>query len=315
MARKRMLSPDTWSDPVLGVLTFRQRLLYIALKNFSDDEGRFRNHPALIKSFAFPFDSEVSLDDVAGDVAILVARRLLQAWKIEGQDYAQIAGWHSEQKIQYPTASKIPPDPADTARPEFTAGTASPQPADAARLELIPVGFIEPSVNSTGGLNEDSRTSQSKSSSAQISSEKSSGQSVTADDSTGQNPDRGYWTLHDDDLGGFQAKEVREAYSRLTGNQSTKSDRDQIELTGADYQFSSRALVAVMEIIAARSAGKHIRSFAYFRAGITEVWKRCIDAEENAARMSVGSSAEKRQEIFRHAVRREVTYWSRRGAA
>lgn len=316
MARKRMLSPEVWDNPIVGQLGYRQRLLYIGLKSYSDDEGRFRAHPALIKSFVFPFDNNLSLAEVAEDLKVLSENYLIETWIIDGQDYGRLPNWHDEQKVQYPTASRIPSPPrllADAALPETTGAVRSKQ-ADAVQPLLIHGVFREDSMSPPGSLGEDSPVSQSSLGQEKlVQVEVKSGQVASDDDWTKNRLGR-YWTLSADDLGGFQSKDVREAYARLTGNLVTKSDRDQIELTGADYPFSSRALVTVMEIISAKCGGMQVRSFAYFRAGITEVWKRCVDAEENASRMSVGTSVEKRRELILLAVRREIGQWSRRVA-
>jgi len=317
-----MLSPDVWDSPIVGQLSFRQRLLYIGLKSFSDDEGHFRAHPALIKSFIFPFDNELSLDDMATDLKLLSESHLIETWTIDGQDYGRLPGWHDEQKVQYPTASRIPPPPrllADAALSETT-DAVRPKRADAVQHNLLPMPtrvpeeFMEDSLSPHGSLNEDSPVSQSSLSQEKLSQVEEKSSQVARDDDQTRHRPGAFWTLSADDLGGFQSKEVRECYSRLTANQATKSDRDQIELTGADYPFSSRALVTIMEIISAKSGGKQIRSFAYFRAGITELWKRCVDAEENAARMSVGAGMEKRRELLLLAVRREIGQWSRKAA-
>jgi len=317
MARKRMLGPEVWDNPIVGQLSYRQRLLYIGLKSYSDDEGRFRAHPALIKSFVFPFDHNLSLEEVAEDLRLLSENHLIQVWTIEGQDYGRLPDWHVEQKVQYPTASRIPLPPqllAGAALPETT-GAVRPKQADAVQPPLLHGVFREDSMSPPGSLNEDSPVGQSSLGQEGLDQVGvRSGQVASSDDDRTKNRPGGYWTLTPDDLGGFQAKDVREAYARLTGNVVTKSDRNLIELTGADYPFSSRALVAVMEIISVKKGETQIKSFAYFRAGITEVWRRCADAEENTARMSVGASAEKRRDMILLAVRREIGQWSRKVA-
>lgn len=122
-----------------------------------------------------------------------------------------------------------------------------------------------------------------------------------------------FWTLSDDDPGGFSKKQVREGYERMAKKQATKSDREMIELTGSAFPFSSACVVALMEKIAAR-AKSHIGSFAYFRAALAEIWKRCDSAAKSAGRMTTGGSEDQVRTIILRAVRREINSWEERAA-
>lgn len=124
---------------------------------------------------------------------------------------------------------------------------------------------------------------------------------------------RFFWTLDDDDPGGFSKKQVRDGYERVTKKQATKSDREQIELTGAEFPFSSACVVALLEKIASR-AKSSIGSFAYFRAALDEIWKRCDGAAKTAGKMATGASPDQARAIILRAVRREIKSWEERAA-
>lgn len=306
MARKRSLSPETWSDQLFGELTLMERLMLLGLKSMADDDGRFTAHPAVIKSFVFPFDN-LTLVEISEGLQKIFALGLVRLWSAGGREYGDIVGWTDEQKPQYPTPSRIPlPLELSAERgchtPLATTGAALPDEPN-----VIHGTFHESSLSPPGGFAEASIASHVMSG---LDGSGLDGSSLARarDDATRPEPEKTYWTLSDDDIGGFRSAEIRGAYKSLTGNQLTKKDRDLIEITGSDYPFSSIALVRVMEIIGAK-AGKQVGSFAYFRAGITELWKRCIDAEQSAALLAVG--APNRAQIILGAVRREIGHWSR----
>ena len=61
MARIRNIKPDFWTDEKLVELETWERLLFIGLWNFADDEGFMPYSPKRIKMQIFPGDSlEVS---------------------------------------------------------------------------------------------------------------------------------------------------------------------------------------------------------------------------------------------------------------
>ncbi len=281
MARKRMIKSEIWSDPRFIQLTHTQRLIVIGLRHYSDDDGRFRNHPALIRSAIFPFD-DISLSDIEQAMKLLSDLGFVELWSTNGQDFGFVIGWYDEQKVAYPTASSFP---------------APPSLLVDATLEKIRKDSIQPNLLPMP-----------------LAREAATPHAVTPG-ATPENPSptqfRSYWTLTDDDLGGFQAVEVRNAYLRLTGMTPTKKDRDLIEMTGIDYGFSSRTLIAIMEVIQARAGDRRIQSFNYFRTSITELWKRCIDAEHSAAQLATGGDESSRRAIILGAVRREMGRWVR----
>lgn len=293
MARKRMIRSDIWSDPRFIQLTPTQRLIVIGLRHYSDDDGRFRNHPALIRSAIFPFD-DISLSDIERGMQLLKDLEFVELWSSNGQDFGFVIGWYDEQKVAYPTPSVLPTPPS-------------------LLLDSVPAAIASGSALRAAGLRI-SEPIQPNLLEMPLAREAATPHAVTPG-ATPENPSptqfRSYWTLTDDDLGGFQAVDVRNAYIRLTGMTPTKKDRDLMEMTGIDYGFSSRTLIAVMEVIKARAGDRRIQSFNYFRTSITELWKRCIDAEHNAARLATGGDESTRRSIILGAVRREMGRWVR----
>jgi hypothetical protein len=57
MANKRMINGDTFEDEFFTTLSIFDRLLWIGcITKLADDQGRFRDNAALIRSNLFPMD-------------------------------------------------------------------------------------------------------------------------------------------------------------------------------------------------------------------------------------------------------------------
>ena len=105
MARIRTIKPEFWADETVGSWDPWTRLAYIALWNEADDEGRFRSSPAYLKGRIFPYDSDV---DMASIINSLRAHGKLSEYSCNGQRYGVLTNFRTHQKINRPSASKLP---------------------------------------------------------------------------------------------------------------------------------------------------------------------------------------------------------------
>ena len=106
MARIRTIKPEFWGHPVMGRLEDAAKALALALLNMADDEGYFLADPALVRSFARPFDDDST-----------IARRCLdtlsKAGWIEVREHpvhgpiGLVINFRDHQAIDRPKASKI----------------------------------------------------------------------------------------------------------------------------------------------------------------------------------------------------------------
>lgn len=110
MARKRMIDPSFWVDEKLGTIDPHARLLFMGLISQSDDEGRLNGHPALIRSLIFPYDHQISVDDVEEWLTLLAAdeRKLIIRYEVDYQKYIWIPNFKKHQTINKPQKSKLP---------------------------------------------------------------------------------------------------------------------------------------------------------------------------------------------------------------
>jgi len=141
MARKRMIDPSFWTDEKLGLLTPMHRLLFMGLISNADDEGRLQGHPALVKSLIFPYDIDITHQQVEEWLFDLHKEGLILIYEVGKQRYIWIPNFLKYQQINRPTPSKLP------APPENIGDNNS---------------FTEDSLNNHGGLTEDSLRTHSE---------------------------------------------------------------------------------------------------------------------------------------------------------
>ncbi|HEX9639761.1 MAG TPA: hypothetical protein VGB13_00445 [Candidatus Krumholzibacteria bacterium] len=109
MARIRSIKPEYWQDQKLAAdLTRDQRLLYIALWNEADDEGRFIAHPRRLLGVTFPYDMDIGEPFIEDSLRALAATKRIVLYEVDGERYGQLTKFGEHQRINRPTPSKLP---------------------------------------------------------------------------------------------------------------------------------------------------------------------------------------------------------------
>jgi hypothetical protein len=108
MARKRMIDPEYWTDEKIANLSIQSRLFFIGLWNYADDEGVFKAHPNLLKSFVFPYDN-IKPSEIEKYLLEIEQQNLIFQYTNNGQKYAIILNFRKHQVINKPQPSKLPP--------------------------------------------------------------------------------------------------------------------------------------------------------------------------------------------------------------
>lgn len=151
MPRIRTVKPEFWRSPDIMELTLFQRLLYIGLFNFSDDDGRGQYNPTGIAADIFIREYATSPREVIGEIEAAFQayqdHEMVTLYCVGGRNYYQINNWNSHQKINRRTPSRIPPPDQ---RQQPTHGVLS---EDSVRTHG---GITEGSLSPHGGLTEDS---------------------------------------------------------------------------------------------------------------------------------------------------------------
>src|SRR5215207_176720 len=122
MARIRTLKPEFWGDERFAECSARTRLTFLGLLSACcDDEGRTRAHPKFIKASVYPYDDGVSAADVESDVDALERIGRVRRYVVGGETFLEVINFKRHQKIDKPTASKLPAPPTiESLRPPRT---------------------------------------------------------------------------------------------------------------------------------------------------------------------------------------------------
>lgn len=102
--RKRIISPEFWYDEKIVELSFGARLLFIALWQMADDEGRMEYAPKRMGLQIFPSQKI--------DIVVLCAElrqcALVCTYKSEDRDYLEVINFRRWQKFDKRRPSKYP---------------------------------------------------------------------------------------------------------------------------------------------------------------------------------------------------------------
>jgi hypothetical protein len=154
MARIRTIKPEFPQSESMGRVSRDARLCFIMLWTIADDAGRLRGNSRMLASLLYPYDDD--------------AKRLMDKWLAElekercikryahGDDsYIQVNAWATHQKIDKPSASKIPPPLEDSrgfakgseASPLDQGGDQGKDQGGSAEVEASPPAVLIPLVD------------------------------------------------------------------------------------------------------------------------------------------------------------------------
>ena len=110
MARIRTIKPEFPQSESMGKVSREARLCFILLWTLADDAGRLRGNPKMLASLLYPYDDDAKrlIDKWLGE---LEGASCISRYEIGGNFFVQITAWLEHQKIEKPSASKIPPPP------------------------------------------------------------------------------------------------------------------------------------------------------------------------------------------------------------
>lgn len=109
MANSRLIHSDLFEDDFVGSLSFFERLLWIGLFGaVADDQGRFLDHPALVRVKVFLYDANVTDDMVEKALDKLVTAGKIIRYSAGGKRLCQIANWWKYQKPSWASESRYP---------------------------------------------------------------------------------------------------------------------------------------------------------------------------------------------------------------
>ncbi|MFI8483783.1 hypothetical protein [Streptomyces rubrogriseus] len=189
MARIRTIKPEAFVSESLAAVSLTAERTFFGLLTQADDQGRHRDHAAIIAGQLWVLRPEHTPGAVEHDLAQLADAGLICRYKGPGDKrYLHIVTWRQHQKINRPSVSRLPActhhDTQARTAPSVDASAAgvgvtepAPQPHGALREgsgrirepAVNPVtveeiagqsNFSEPSVRQRGGLSEGAVTPQ-----------------------------------------------------------------------------------------------------------------------------------------------------------
>lgn len=115
MARIRTIKPEFPQSESMGKVGREARLCFILLWTLADDAGRLRGNSRMLASLLYPYDSDAArlMDKWLTDLS---ANGCITRYEADGNAYIQIRAWLDHQKIDKPSASRLPPPPAEDSR-------------------------------------------------------------------------------------------------------------------------------------------------------------------------------------------------------
>ena len=108
--RIRTIKPEFWRSEDIAALSIEDRLLFIGLWSYVEDNGVGRDEPQLIQCDLYPLDTftEASLR-THGGLMRLSQQGLITRYKgPDGRKYLQINSWDKHQKINRPSKPRFP---------------------------------------------------------------------------------------------------------------------------------------------------------------------------------------------------------------
>ena len=108
MANKRMINGDTFEDEFFTTLSIFDRLLWIGcITKLADDQGRFRDNAALIRSNLFPMD-DIPLNNIEKAIQLFSIDGRILRYEKDGKKLVQIVNWWKHQKPRWASHSNYP---------------------------------------------------------------------------------------------------------------------------------------------------------------------------------------------------------------
>ncbi|MEU1012247.1 hypothetical protein [Streptomyces sp. NPDC005890] len=148
MARIRTIKPEAFVSESLAAVSLTAERTFFGLLTQADDQGRHRDHAAIIAGQLWVLRPEHTPSAVEQDLAQLADSGLICRYKgPDDKRYLHIVTWRQHQKINRPSASRLPACPRHDTPARTASGVGTPAAG---------TGVTEPAPLSPGALREGS---------------------------------------------------------------------------------------------------------------------------------------------------------------
>ncbi|MDT3395802.1 hypothetical protein RKE29_03930 [Streptomyces sp. B1866] len=127
MARIRTVKPEMFISETLASVSLTAERTFTGLLTQADDEGRHRDNAAVIAGALWPLRPEHTAVHVEDDLQQLADTGLICRYTAaDGKRYLHLVNWHLHQKINRPSASRLPSCPHHGAPADTHGGLTEP---------------------------------------------------------------------------------------------------------------------------------------------------------------------------------------------
>jgi hypothetical protein len=134
LMRIRSIKPEFWRSGDITSLPVEDRLLFIGLWSYVDDNGVGRDDEALILADLFPHDwledPRETLARVSRGLQNLFDRGLVTRYSVDGRRFLYVTGWEQHQRIDHPNKARYPGPDQAYREPRDTLATSSRKPRE-----------------------------------------------------------------------------------------------------------------------------------------------------------------------------------------
>ena len=108
--RIRTIKPEFWRSEDIAALSIEDRLLFIGLWSYVEDNGVGRDEPQLIQCDLYPLDTftEASVRTHGGLMRLSQQGLITRYEGPDGRKYLQVNSWDKHQKINRPSKPRFP---------------------------------------------------------------------------------------------------------------------------------------------------------------------------------------------------------------
>ena len=93
---QRFLRPGITTSAKFNALDWQAQSLFVRLITLVDDYGRFEAHPMILKSLAFPFNPEISCEQMFSLCEQLISNDLATFYEKDGKRFVQLSKWQEK---------------------------------------------------------------------------------------------------------------------------------------------------------------------------------------------------------------------------
>lgn len=132
--RIRSIKPEFWRSDDIAALGYFDRLLFIALWSYVDDNGVGRDEEGLIIGDCFPMDMSRDPRDTLARIADGLRRLadacLIERYTVENRKYLHVKTWDQHQRIDRPNKPRYPLPTSTNAHPREDSARPSRHPRE-----------------------------------------------------------------------------------------------------------------------------------------------------------------------------------------